>query len=300
MPGVAGLPGLPASGAPINGMPTSGGVKARALANDGSVVPPVSNWSQVFNQGLNQGNNPPKESARFEEMTPRDRTARDLRTPGASPRESPRPPDERRDGASTARGEALSQSDEISYEGSYLGSMKHGAGRLRMTGSTYEGDFLNDLKHGSGALAWDDGRQYSGQFDSGKFHGAAVMTWPDGRKYSGQYIEDRKHGEGTFSWQDGRRYQGQWIAGKRHGIGVYTNAKGLTRTGMWEMDRPLHWDVAQAQSGAAGTPADSEAPPPPFSFKTEPTLPKPIWAAEPPRSGRPRPISVNVGAAVDS
>jgi len=177
----------------------------------------------------------PRETPRFDEVTPRGSVAGEFQTPGSSPRDSPRPPDERK---SDGTGQAI-----ISYEGERLDDLKHGTGRLRMNGSTYEGEFRTDVKHGQGVLTWDDGRQYRGQFEDNKFHGSAVMTWPDGRKYCGQYIEDRKHGEGTFSWQDGRRYQGQWVVGKRHGIGVYTNAKGLTRTGMWQMDRPLHWEA---------------------------------------------------------
>lgn len=134
----------------------------------------------------------------------------------------------------------------MSYEGTYLGTMKHGYGKLRMSGSTYEGEFRDDLKSGSGVLTWDDGRQYRGQFENGVFHGQAVMTWPDGRRYRGQYADDRKHGEGTFAWADGRRYQGQWVVGKRHGVGVYTNAKGFTRTGTWQLDRPIRWEAVDA------------------------------------------------------
>lgn len=303
LPGPAGMPGLSSGSAPITGMPSPNGVKAGGMVSDGAVVPPVPNWFQV----LNHSDGGQKESARFDEVTSTPHTGvgtldqiTPRGTPGsqdglatgrASPRESPRPADERKDDPNTARGEGLGKSDEISYEGGYLGSMKHGTGRLRMSGCTYEGDFLNDMKHGNGTLSWDDGRQYRGQFDSGKFHGSAVMTWPDGRKYCGQYIEDRKHGEGTFSWQDGRRYQGQWVVGKRHGVGVYTNAKGLTRTGMWQMDRPLHWDVAQAPPPSGTRPAgDSEASPAP-SNKAEPTLPK--------VSGRPRPLSPDMADSAD-
>lgn len=209
--------------------------------NSSSAVPPLNGlkWLQQNNKRSdNQG--PPQESPRFNEMSPRESVAGELQTPLASPRDSPRPPDEVKQGASTLA--------EISYEGERANGRKHGVGRLVSNGATYEGDFVEDLKHGQGVLTWDDGRQYRGQWIEGVFHGSAVMTWPDGRKYAGQYVDDRKHGEGTFSWQDGRRYQGQWVAGKRHGIGVYTNAKALTRTGMWEMDRPLHWEAVAAPS----------------------------------------------------
>lgn len=229
------LPGLSSSSSPNPG-------------GDDIKVPPVPNWWQVLKDGTKK--EVQKETPRFDEvlqsprpgcmsdqMTPRGDIGGEFRTPGPTPRDSPRPND---DPPPSARG----TSNEISYEGTYLGTMKHGTGRLRMNACTYEGDFLNDCKHGNGVLVWDDGRQYRGQFEYGKFHGSALMTWPDGRKYSGQYAEDRKHGEGTFSWQDGRRYQGQWVCGKRHGVGVYTNAKGLTRRGLWQMDRPMHWEVA--------------------------------------------------------
>lgn len=286
MPGMAGMPGPGAGNTHVNGRPTSSGVKVGARPSGGpAAVPPVPNWFRV----LDQSGSLQKESARFEEVSPRDLTARDPRNPCASPQESPRPPDERRDGPHTARGAAVcKEGDEISYEGAYMGSMKHGAGRLCMNGCIYEGDFLHDQKHGIGTLTWDDGRQYCGQFDSGKFHGSAVMTWPDGRNYTGQYIEDRKHGEGTFSWKDGRRYQGQWVVGKRHGIGLYTNAKGLTRTGMWQMDRPLHWDVAQ-RAESARPPGDHDAEPAPtMPTRTSQHLARP--SKEAPRG--PQPLSV--------
>jgi len=228
-------------------------ISGRGEPNSGSgasLVPPVYGM-KVLQQGKNGGATNPDGSPRFDEVTPRGQNnsvAGEFNTPAGSPRESPRPPDERKmDGAG---------SNEISYEGERLDTMKHGTGRLRCNGNTYEGEFRKDMKHGQGVLTWDDGRQYRGQFEDNKFHGSAVMTWPDGRKYCGQYLEDRKHNEGTFSWQDGRRYQGQWVVGKRHGIGVYTNAKGLTRTGMWQMDRPLHWESLPAPSAPWATPQD--------------------------------------------
>lgn len=204
----------------------------------------------------------PRGSPRFDEVTPRHSSVPPetyRSNPGASPRDSPRPADERRQEVGPV---------ELSYEGDLVDDMKHGLGKLRMQGSTYEGDFKKDVKSGQGILTWDDGRQYRGQFEENKFHGSAIMTWPDGRKYSGQYLEDRKHGEGTFSWQDGRRYQGQWVVGKRHGVGIYTNAKGLTRTGLWQMDRPLHWEapnapsmqVSSVQSAQAAMPPETQAP----------------------------------------
>mmetsp|Transcript_22275 Transcript_22275/g.63930 ORF Transcript_22275/g.63930 Transcript_22275/m.63930 type:complete len:363 (+) Transcript_22275:122-1210(+) len=221
----------------------------------GGAVPPVPNWSQVLRDadnasaagargggsrwsGRGGGTDVAKETPRFDEVrasprtsteTPRDAVGGEFKTPRPTPRDP-----------------QLGEGNEISYEGMYLGAMKHGQGKLRMTSSTYEGEFQNDVKHGLGKLTWDDGRRYHGGFQHDKFHGHAVMTWPDGRKYTGNYADDRKHGEGTFSWQDGRRYAGQWVQGKRHGVGVYTNAKGLTRRGTWQLDRPLAWELLSA------------------------------------------------------
>jgi len=231
-----GMPGHAAAGSSAGaGAQGSSGVKVGASfanpmaaitgrpdSSGGSVVPPLYGLKVAQQSDKNSNGETGQETPRFDEVTPRGSVAGEFRTPGSSPRDSPRPPDERK-----AEGAGPS---EISYEGERLDDLKHGTGRLRMAGSTYEGEFRKDQKNGQGVLTWDDGRQYRGQFEDNKFHGSAVMTWPDGRKYCGQYIEDRKHGEGTFSWQDGRRYQGQWVVGKRHGIGVYTNAKGLTRT----------------------------------------------------------------------
>ena len=90
----------------------------------------------------------------------------------------------------TPRVEKLEE-PEVSYEGTYLGSMKHGRGRVRMTNYSYSGEFQNDMKHGQGVLEWDDGRRYEGGFQQGQFHGQAVMIWPDGRRYVGHYLEER-------------------------------------------------------------------------------------------------------------
>eukprot|EP00930_Biecheleria_cincta_P043100 TRINITY_DN2962_c0_g1_i1.p1 TRINITY_DN2962_c0_g1~~TRINITY_DN2962_c0_g1_i1.p1 ORF type:complete len:368 (+),score=53.73 TRINITY_DN2962_c0_g1_i1:25-1128(+) len=238
-------------------------------------VPPVSNWFQVYQRGT--ASDQPKESPRFEEVltgvtpSPRGgefrtpRTAPDPRaTPRESPRplESPRPPDE--------GGKEITE--ELLYEGTYLGTMKHGTGRLRMQNYTYEGEFENDMKHGVGVLDWDDGRRFEGGFKYGKFHGAAVMIWPDGRKYVGQYEDDRKHGEGTFSWQDGRRYQGQWVAGKRHGVGTYTNAKGFTRRGTWQQDRPVQWDEPTNSQSSPGPAASLVTSGSPMNTPSKPVL----------------------------
>jgi len=251
--GPVGMPGLASSSllnpatAKVGGCPD---LDSKRDAND-AVVPPVPNFFQALQRDVHK-QNLVTETPRFDEvqMTPRDspqRSARtdgvagssvaaELRTPAASPRESALASEDR------APNTAADRSDP-SYEGTFLGTMKHGALRLRQKGCTYDGDLMGDMKHGNGILQWDDGRQYWGQFEAGKFHGAAVMTWPDGRKYCGQYAEDRKHGEGTFSWEDGRCYKGQWVMGKRHGSAVYTNAKGVTRTGVWQMDRPVVWDA---------------------------------------------------------
>mmetsp|Transcript_63600 Transcript_63600/g.186614 ORF Transcript_63600/g.186614 Transcript_63600/m.186614 type:complete len:389 (+) Transcript_63600:100-1266(+) len=259
-------PGLASSGsrhAPGLGAAPSQPSEWKASSSEANVpagsspVPPVPNWFQVLAQSSAQ-----REAAavqgtpRFEEvmssraaanaggaivekMTPRGNVGGEFQTPRPGPGPGPTP----RDSPRGTDGDG--KSDEVSYEGPYLGTMKHGRGKLRMTTSSYEGDFVNDSKHGIGVLSWDDGRRYTGGFEFGMFHGSAAMTWPDGRRYSGQYSEDKKHGEGTFSWQDGRRYEGQWVFGKRHGVGIYTNAKGLTRRGMWQTDRPLHWEAPE-------------------------------------------------------
>jgi len=257
LPGSAGSPGMSSSSlpapasAPLRVGSKSCGDQAGGVSGSGggSQVPPVPNWFQVLKRDAGANAGISTETPRFDEVlmsSPHSSNGGEFRTPGPSPRDSPR----------VVQDQEAAANAEIYYKGTYLGSMKHGFGSLRVKGSTYEGDFLNDHKHGNGALTWDDGRQYKGQFQEGKFHGAAVMTWPDGRKYHGQYIDDRKHGEGTFSWHDGRRYHGQWVCGKRHGIGVYTNAKGLTRTGMWQMDRPLHWEVPSPESTSRAQGAD--------------------------------------------
>lgn len=245
--------------------PSSANAAADTRPGNGVYVPPVPNWLQVNNK-------PPEssfQSPRFDEVpmtgrsvateshapllstrseaTPNGKVASELHTPGPTPRQNPK------------EGLVDERQSELWYEGTYLGTLKHGKGVLRMAGCRYEGDFLNDMKHGDGSLIWDDGRRYCGQFVCDVFEGEAVMHWPDGRLYVGQYFEDKKHGDGTFTWQDGRRYQGKWIAGKRHGIGIYTNAKGFTRRGLWHFDRPVQWDDPATLQGADAQAVDDAA-----------------------------------------
>lgn len=211
------------------------------------VVPPVPNFFRVLQEDVHKQSRIAKETPRFDEvmasarlkleqMTPRCDIGGEFKTPRLS-----------------ARGVGMIGATELSYDGEYLGTMKHGYGTLQMAGSKYEGQFFKDQKHGSGVFTWDDGRQYRGGFEDNQFQGFAVMTWPDGRKYKGSYVEDQKHGEGTFSWPDGRRYQGQWVSGKRQGVGMYRNAKGLTRRGTWEADRPIQFEPGALPAQALQT-----------------------------------------------
>jgi len=235
--------GIPATSPRFLG---NGGLDAadeEQITADGAAVvgvPPVPNWLHRLQlKGKPDGNQEEEvlqDTPRFSDLlaSPRQTNPASARTS----KESPRPGSEEMIAGARA--------DEVSYEGPYLGKMKHGRGKLRMTECTYTGDFWHDQRHGQGELRWDDGRLYKGQFQNGKFHGLAAMTWPDGRSYAGGYADDKKHGEGTFVWTDNRRYAGQWDAGKRHGVGVYTNAKGLTRRGTWSMDRPVEWEAPDA------------------------------------------------------
>jgi len=229
------------------------------------VLPPVPDWWSKIKAA--QVRSSPPETPRFDEVyesprrsnlsTPRTKVGGDFQSPRQSPRVVVTAPNGKAV-VSQLQEPCASKSEEI-YEGAFLGTMRHGLGKLRMASCTYEGEFVHDMKHGTGRLHWDDGRQYCGQFTCNKFGGSAIMTWPDGRAYSGQYADDRKHGEGIFSWSDGRRYEGQWICGKRHGIGLYTNAKGITRQGYWQKDRPLRWDPPGTEESSSRVSSSNSA-----------------------------------------
>merc|ERR1719476_390093 len=144
-------------------------------------VPPLPNWlHRLQHKGLPEGGQDEEvlqETPRFDDLlaTPRQTNPPAIQTP----KESPRPGSEEMIAGARAM--------EVSYDGAYLGTMKHGRGKLRMTECTYAGDFRHDQRHGHGELRWDDGRVYKGQFENSKFHGVAAMTWPDGRSYAGFY-----------------------------------------------------------------------------------------------------------------
>jgi len=252
----------PDSDAQSGEAPREGG--GGCLRQVGATVPIVSNWSKALGRSARpeQTETPrsddlqsARSSPRHPLETPRSEVGGEFRTPRASSSSAPASP----------RPAPRTDYQEISYEGMYLGTMKHGKGKLRMVAANYEGQFQDDMKHGQGTMSWDDGREYQGQFANDMFSGKATMTWPDGRMYVGLYESDQKHGEGTFAWLDGRRYQGQWMGGRRHGLGIYTNAKAATRRGIWANDRPVQWEAPPEQPGAGPYQSTSSPPTAPLA-----------------------------------
>lgn len=147
------------------------------------------------------------------------------------------------------------------YSGQWLGSQRHGQGRLeragwgcyegqfmhgkatgsgsfsKATGDIYTGQWLNDRAHGHGHYVHSDGSTYEGGWDADRKHGSGVETWSDNSRYEGTFLAGRKHGAGHYRACDESSYEGQFIDDMMEGHGYYVFADGRVYEGGWEQSR---------------------------------------------------------------
>lgn len=165
-----------------------------------------------------------------------------------------------------AKGRVL-LADGAVYEGSWLGSKRHGEGSLTWPdGSRFVGQFQHDEMHGLGTHAsacgsqctgqwvqglqhghamerWADGSVFEGQFHHGMKSGRGRLVWVNGCAYEGEFSQNRMHGRGCYSWGDGRRYAGQWL----------DNSMGLRGKMEWPDGRTYEGDFKNSQKHGHGT-----------------------------------------------
>jgi hypothetical protein len=155
-------------------------------------------------------------------------------------------------------GEWIEETDK--YEGELLNGMRHGKGKLMMSGCCYEGDFSNNMMHGKGVYTWDSGISYIGDFANDNFHGKGTktfvngdyyegiwkeddfvsgmvkVTYDSGASYEGEMLNGQRNGKGKYTWQDGDFYEGDFVDGNFNGQGKKTGLNGSWKSGTWEND----------------------------------------------------------------
>ncbi|GBG32353.1 Phosphatidylinositol 4-phosphate 5-kinase 1 [Hondaea fermentalgiana] len=170
------------------------------------------------------------------------------------------------DGLREGQGRFESACGNITYEGAWKASKRHGTGVLRQAqdasrrAATYEGEWADGLRHGSGRMSYSSGDMYDGEWAADKPDGFGRMEWyAHNERYVGQWRQGKRHGQGQHAWLDvdptaseplspksptetqPRRvmcnhYEGAWEADRRNGQGTFFYADGSRYKGEWKDD----------------------------------------------------------------
>ncbi len=85
---------------------------------------------------------------------------------------------------------------------------------IKPNGATYEGTFLGGLKHGKGSQTYPDGTRYTGEFAKGFEHGQGTKTYNEKEgqsSFTGRFRFGRKDGPGTLTHADGSTEKGNFL-----------------------------------------------------------------------------------------
>ncbi|XP_046329297.1 MORN repeat-containing protein 1-like isoform X1 [Haliotis rufescens] len=120
--------------------------------------------------------------------------------------------------------------DGTMFEGEWAHNRKQGFGVLK-TGenSTYEGDFVGSMRHGDGTMIYD-----------------GVYKASNGDRYDGNWVMDKRQGQGHLICRDGTEYEGQWLNDMFHGEGKMTHASGIIYEGQWVNGYPVEMTTKMA------------------------------------------------------
>lgn len=124
------------------------------------------------------------------------------------------------------------------YEGEFLFSLRHGAGKQEFQDDVYDGGWMWDKRHGAGTLTQSDGTTISGTWKAGLLDGHVSMKDRDGKIFfEGEFKDGKRHGIGRLDFPNGDRYDGGWKQGVLHDRGSYHYANGDVLIGMWHEGR---------------------------------------------------------------
>lgn len=85
---------------------------------------------------------------------------------------------------------------------------------IKPNGATYEGTFLGGLKHGKGSQTYPEGTKYTGEFAKGFEHGQGTKTYNEKEgqsSFTGRFRFGRKDGPGTMTRADGSTEKGNFL-----------------------------------------------------------------------------------------
>lgn len=102
-------------------------------------------------------------------------------------------------------------------------------------GRSYEGQWVGDVRHGAGKETSQFGDfSYEGNFKNGKYDGEGTMSWANGAKYIGQFLRNQKHGQGVEHYSSGEKFKGEYRDGQINGKGEYFFEDGTSVKGLWK------------------------------------------------------------------
>lgn len=103
------------------------------------------------------------------------------------------------------------------YDGTFLGSKRHGRGHWRHPeGEVYEGEYADNKQHGRGIYIFgNSGKRFIGNWCAGEMSGEGVYYFSKKNNtfYCGSYDKDKKHGSGFYLYDNGVMTVQQWNNG---------------------------------------------------------------------------------------
>ena len=115
-------------------------------------------------------------------------------------------------------GALFNEKEGYKYLGTFINGQKSGNGvqTYMANNNTYEGEWLGDMKHGKGVFSYTDGSSYQGLFFKNEKE-SGVLEMANGNEYAGGFKDDLFDGYSLLKYSNGDQYCGDFLNGKRNG-----------------------------------------------------------------------------------
>lgn len=126
----------------------------------------------------------------------------------------------------------MALTDGSVYIGQWIGSKRHGKGKLYQADGVYQEGYWNGVLHLYGRIIQSNGDHYEGEFYMGQMTGRGKFEDLEGNiAYDGEWRDDQKHGKGVEKGVDGAIYEGYFETNQKCGKGV------------------MHWSTGEVYDG---------------------------------------------------